>query len=277
MFADLHLHTLFSDGTYTPRELAAHARAHGLAAVALTDHDTVEGCTPMALACEQEGIEFIPGTELTAEVGGKELHLIGYFVDVFNPRLLMEMAQFQTVRQERIREIVTRLNRLKIPLQSEAVFAIANCRSPGRPHVGRALVEAGVCATLDEAFERFLKKHRPAWVPKFKISARSAIDLIHEAGGLAVMAHPGLNRQDQLIPQMVDDGLDGLECYHSKHTPAAAEHYLQLAREYELLVTGGSDCHGLNKGQPLIGTVKLPYDYVEKLKAALNGRRTART
>jgi 3',5'-nucleoside bisphosphate phosphatase len=277
MFADLHLHTHFSDGTYTPRELAAQARAHGLAAVALTDHDTVEGCTPMALACEEEELEFISGTELTAEVDDKELHLIGYLIDTSNPRLLLETAQFQTARQERIREMVARLNRLNIPLQPEAVFAIANCQSPGRPHVGRALVQAGYCANLDEAFERFLKKHRPAWVPKFKISARNAIELIHQAGGLAVMAHPGLNRNDDLIPKLVDDGLDGLECYHSKHTAAASEHYKRLAHLHGLLVTGGSDCHGLNKGQPLIGSVKLPYQYVELLKAKANALRIERT
>jgi 3',5'-nucleoside bisphosphate phosphatase len=273
MFADLHLHTHYSDGTYTPRELAAQARAHGLDAVALTDHDTVEGCTPMALACEQEGLEFIPGTELTAEADDRELHLIGYFIDITNPRLLMETAQFQTVRQERIREMVARLNRMNIPLRSEAVFALANCQSPGRPHVGRALVQAGVCSTMDEAFNRFLKKHRPAWVPKFKISAPMAIELIHQAGGLAVVAHPGLNRQDDVIPQLVEAGLDGLECYHSKHTPAACEHYVQLAQEHGLLVTGGSDCHGMNKGKPLIGTVKLPYHHVVQLKAAASARR----
>src|ERR1041384_7019789 len=124
MFADLHLHTHFSDGTYTPNELAAQAKAHGLSAVSLTDHDTVEGCTPMALACQHEGIEFIPGTELTAEVDGNELHLIGSLFDTSHPRLLVEMAKFQTVRQERIREIVARLNRLDIPLQPETVFAL---------------------------------------------------------------------------------------------------------------------------------------------------------
>jgi len=267
MVADLHLHTHFSDGTYTPLELAAQAKAHGLAAVALTDHDTVEGCTPTALACEREGIEFIAGTELTAEVDGNELHLLGYFIDTANPRLLLEMARFQTVRQERIREMVARLNRLNIPLAAEAVFALASCQSPGRPHVGRALVQAGYCADLDEAFERFLKKHRPAWVPKFKISSQSAIELLHQAGGLAVFAHPGLNRNDALIPRLVAEGLDGLECYHSKHTPAMSHHYLELAAKHELLITGGSDCHGLNKGQPLIGTVKLPYRYVEELKS----------
>lgn len=273
MFADLHLHTHFSDGTYTPVELAAQASAHGLRCIALTDHDTVEGCAPTALACERQGLEFIAGTELTAEVDGNELHLIGYLLDITNPRLLAETAQFQDVRQERIREMVARLNELDIPLQSEAVFALANCRSPGRPHVGRALVQAGYCATLDEAFERFLKKHRPAWVPKYKISAASAIDLIHHAGGVAVLAHPGLNRNDDVIPQLVAEGLDGLECYHTKHTTSACEHYVQLAQRHRLLVTGGSDCHGLNKGKPLIGTIKLPYEHVQQLRAKAQAHR----
>ncbi len=266
MFADLHLHTLFSDGTYTPAELANRAKFHGLRAIALTDHDTVEGCGPMAAACAQEGLEFIPGTELTAEVDGIELHLIGYLIDTNHPQLLAEMAKYQTVRQERIREMVARLNRLNIPLQSETVFALANCHSPGRPHVARALVQGGYCATLDDAFERFLKKHRPAWVPKCKVSARGAIELVHQAGGVAVLAHPGLNRNDDVIPQLVADGLDGLECYHSKHTTAACEHYVQLALEHRLLITGGSDCHGLNKGKPLIGSIKLPYEHVLQLK-----------
>jgi predicted metal-dependent phosphoesterase TrpH len=267
MFADLHLHTSFSDGTYSPEELAAHAKQHGLAVVALTDHDTVEGCARMAVACEKENIEFVPGSELTAELNGNELHLIGYFIDIYNERLLAEMAKFQSVRQNRIREMVARLNKLNIPLEADAVFAIANCQSPGRPHVGRALVQAGFCATLDEAFERYLKKHRPAWVPKFKISALDAIELIHQAGGVAVMAHPGLNRTDDIIPQLVRQGLDGLECYHTKHPPATSEHYLALACRHQLLVTGGSDCHGMNKGKPLIGTIKLPYEHVRELKS----------
>ena len=191
MFADLHLHTNFSDGTYTPEELASHGKRLGLVAMALTDHDTVEGCARMAVACKAAGIEFIAGTELTAEHDGNELHFLGYFIDTGNKRLLEEIAKFQGVRQDRIREMVARLNQLKVPLEADEVFALANCRSPGRPHVARALVNGGHCGNLDEAFERFLKKNRPAWVPKFKMSAAHAIELIHHAGGLAVMAHPG--------------------------------------------------------------------------------------
>jgi predicted metal-dependent phosphoesterase TrpH len=274
-FADLHLHTYFSDGTYGPEELVAQAARQELDAVALTDHDTVEGCLPTESACQTAGIEFISGTELTAEQEGHEIHILGYCVDVQHPRLLKEIGKFQVVRQNRIREMVQRLNEVNVPLHAEQVFALANCRAPGRPHVARALVQAGLVGSLDEAFERFLKKNRPAWVPKFKMSASQATELIHEAGGVAVMAHPGLNRSDEVIPGMVDEGLDGIECFHTKHSQATSEHYLQIAEKFRLLVTGGSDCHGLSKGRPLIGSVKLAYEHVEKLKAKAAERRAA--
>ena len=253
----------------------AHARRHGFAAIALTDHDTVEGCAAAATACSEFEIEFIPGTELTAEQDGNELHILGYFIDTRNPRFLSEIAKFQLVRQNRIREMVARLNQVNVPLTAEAVFTLANCRAPGRPHVARALVEAGLCHNLDEAFERFLKKNRPAFVPKFKMSAADAINLIHQAGGVAVMAHPGLNRTDQVIPDMAEAGLDGIECFHTKHSTSMAEHYLEIADRFHLLVTGGSDCHGMSKGKPLIGTVKLPYQHVEKLRVRAEERKAA--
>jgi hypothetical protein len=130
------------------------------------------------------------------------------------------------------------------------------------------LVRGGFCSSVDEAFERFLKKDRPAWVPKFKMAAHEGIELIHQAGGLAILAHPGLNRVDDAIPQLAEAGLDGLECFHTKHSPATTEHYLRLARHLRLLVTGGSDCHGLAKGHPLIGSIRLEDDHVDRLREA---------
>lgn len=276
MFADLHLHSNFSDGTFTPEEIAARAKAQNLTAIALTDHDTVEGCERTATACHQVEVEFIVGTELTSEFYGNELHLLGYFIDPHDERLLTEIAKFQVVRQNRIHEMVAELNKLGVPLTADAVFTLANCKSPGRPHVARALVNAGLVGSLDEAFERFLKKGRPAWVPKKKMSSAAAIELVHQAGGLAVMAHPGLNRTDSVIPNLVESGLDGIECFHTKHSYAMSEHYLNIAAKYHLLVTGGSDCHGMSKGKPLIGTVRLDYDHVEKLYAARDARRTVK-
>jgi predicted metal-dependent phosphoesterase TrpH len=274
MFADLHLHTNFSDGTYSPEELAAQGERHQMAAMSLTDHDTVEGCARMRTACASRGIEFISGTELTAEWQGIEVHILGYFLDTENQALLDKMTRFQNVRQDRVRQMVARLNEMGIPITAESVFALANCRSPGRPHVGRALVQQGFCSSMDEAFERFLKVNRPAWAPKFKMSFTEAVDLIHQAGGLAVMAHPGLNRSDQVIPELVTAGIDGLECFHTKHSLSTSGRYVKMAEQYGLLVTGGSDCHGMSKGRPLIGTVRLDYGHVVRLKAAAEGRQS---
>ena len=267
-FADLHLHTFFSDGTFTPEELVERAAQLGFSAIALTDHDSVEGCERAAAACATAKIDFIAGAELTAEHEDTEVHILGYFLDTKNPALLDRIAQFQAVRQNRIREMVAALNKLGIPLKAESVFALANCKSPGRPHVARALVKEKLIGNLDEAFEKYLKKGRPAWVPKTKMSALEGVELIHQAGGLAVMAHPGLNRTDEIIPDLVDAGLDGIECFHTKHSTVMAERYLEIAEKYNLLVTGGSDCHGFSKNKPLIGTVKLPYEHVQKLYAA---------
>lgn len=269
MYADLHLHTNFSDGTYTPEELASHGNRVGLGAMALTDHDTIDGCARMAVACAEREIEFVPGCEFTVEHDGTELHLLGYLLDTEHVRLCSELAKYQEVRRNRIHEMVAKLNGLGVKISSEEVMKVANCDSPGRPHIGRALVTLGHCRSLDEAFRKFLKKGKPAWVPKAKLTAAEAIALIHEAGGVAVIAHPGLYHRDDVIPPLVAAGLDGIECFYTRHSTTMTEHYLMIAEEHGLLVTGGSDCHGENKGKPLIGSVKLPYEFVARMKSAV--------
>jgi len=273
MYADLHLHTHFSDGTYSPEELAGHGKRCELSIMSLTDHDTVDGCDRMADACRELGIEFITGTELTCEWEGTELHLLGYFIDTRHPLLRQSMKRFQQVRRNRIFEMVQRLNKMDITITAEQVFELANCDSPGRPHLARTLVRNGTCASLDEAFERFLKHNRPAWVPKYKMTAPEAIDLVHQVGGLAVLAHPGLYRADEVIPPLSEAGLDGIECFHSRHSTNAIEHYLRVAARFRLLPTGGSDCHGMNKGEPLIGGIRLAADYVDRMREAAKSRQ----
>lgn len=267
MLADLHTHTHFSDGTYSPEELADRAVEVGLGAIALTDHDSVEGCARMAAACARNGLEFVPGAEFTAELHGQEVHILGYWLDTSSALLQSRLTGFQAVRTSRIRDMVRRLNQRGISLTAEDVFALANCSAPGRPHIARALVQGGHCKDFDDAFERFLKKGRPAWVPKAKMDAAGAIALIHAVGGVAVLAHPVLYHADKLIPEAVAAGLDGIECWHSKHTPETSAHYVAMTAGFGLVATGGSDCHGMNKGQPLIGRVKIPYEQVEQLKA----------
>jgi hypothetical protein len=272
MPADLHLHTRCSDGTYTPAELAGRAQELGLATIALTDHDTMEGCAETAAACAAAGVDFIPGTELTAETGGKEVHILGYFLDIAHAELLAELRAAQAVRQERIHEMVRRLNERGLALSAQAVFNLADCRSPGRPHVARALVEGGFVRDLDQAFEKYLKKDRPAWVPKKKLSVARAIALIHAAGGVAVMAHPALNHDDGLVARVAALGLDGLECQHPKHNAEAVGKYRRLAGELGLVATGGSDCHGRSKNRPTMGTVLLDDAQVTALRAARDRR-----
>jgi 3',5'-nucleoside bisphosphate phosphatase len=273
IFADLHMHTKFSDGTFSPEELAARGHEKGLRVLALTDHDTVEGCAPMAIACREKGIEFINASELTCEIEGNEIHLLGYFLNTQHERLLEKLAEAQKERQNRITEMASALNKLGIPLAAASVFELAGCKAPGRPHVARALVKQGFVKSIDVAFSKYLKKGKAAWVPKKKISACEAIDLVHQADGLAVMAHPGLNKTDEIIPEMIDAGLDGLECFHSRHSITDIERYEGMTEKFGLLATGGSDCHGMNRGQPLIGSIKLPYVYVERMKQRLGGRR----
>lgn len=267
MVADLHLHTSYSDGTYSPEELAGHAVSAGLNAVSLTDHDTVEGCARMAAACDREGLEFIPGAELTAELKGREFHILGYWLDVDAVPLRNRLAEFQAARTQRIHDMVERLNRRGIPLTAEEVLGLAHCASPGRPHVARALVAGGHCRSYDDAFDRFLKKGRPAWVSKATMEVEPTIRLIHEAGGVAVLAHPGLYHADEMIPALAAAGLDGIECWHTRHSQMAADSYARVAERLGLAVTGGSDCHGMAKGEPLIGRVRLPYERVVALKA----------
>lgn len=275
MFADLHLHTRYSDGTYTPSELVNAARNAGLSMISLTDHDTMDGCAAVAAEAAGAGIGFIPGTEITAELDGRELHILGYYMDASHPELARELREAQSIRTRRIHEMVARLNQQEVPLSVDAVLDLADCSAPGRPHVARALVEAGFCANLDEAFERYLKKDRPGWVPKRKMSVSRALNLIHAAGGVAVMAHPGLNHDDRIVTRLAQLGVDGLECHHPKHGPAAAARYEGMARDLGLVVTGGSDCHGRTKSQPTIGTVKMPTSCVEALQARVAKRRSA--
>ena len=267
-FADLHLHTFYSDGTDSPVELVSRAGKNGLSCIALTDHDTINGIPETIIAAADAGCEFIPGVELTAHLDEHELHILGYGINWRDEEFCRQLAHFQKIRHERVERIVARLNELGVAITADAVFKISGCGSAGRPHVARALVEGGFVRSAQEAFVRLLGRNKPAFVPKWKIPVAQVVQLIRTVGGVAVLAHPGLAGVDRRIEELVQQGIQGLEVFHSTHSATATQRYEEMAHRYSLLITGGSDCHGKTKGAPTMGTVKLPYEYVEKLRAA---------
>jgi hypothetical protein len=259
---DLHTHTTASDGRLTPDALVARAAGAGVATLAVTDHDTTAACAPVADACRVHGIEFVAGIEITAILDGADVHVLGYFVDPASPALQAFLAVQRQVRIERVREMVGRLATFDIALDADAIVAPALAdprRAAGRPWIARALIAAGHVASTTEAFDRWLARGRPAFVPRSGPHPRDVFAEIHAAAGIASLAHPGLVGRDQWIPQFAAAGLDALEAYHSEHDGIATAKYLALARELGLAVSGGSDFHGdPAHGPSHPGSVSLP-------------------
>ncbi|MFZ2643087.1 MAG: PHP domain-containing protein [Verrucomicrobiia bacterium] len=265
--ADLHLHTRHSDGTFTPAELVQHAVEMELACIAVTDHDTVAGLAEMTALCQAAGIEFIPGIELTAHVGEREVHVLGYFIRYTEAEFVAQIESFKKGRAQRVAAMVGKLQQAGVGLQTTDVTAVAGDDSAlGRLHVARALMNRGFIRHMDEAFHRFIGKGKPAFVPKTRLDVADAAALIHKFGGVAILAHPGVSALENHLDGLLASGLDGLEVWHSRHTPGQCERYRVFARDRGCLVTGGSDCHGLAKDEVLIGGVRLDYAYIEQLK-----------
>ncbi|MBI5687540.1 MAG: PHP domain-containing protein [Verrucomicrobia bacterium] len=265
--ADLHLHTRHSDGTFTPAEVVRRAGEAGLSCIALTDHDTVAGLPTMTELCQAAGIEFIPGIELTAHVGEREVHVLGYLVCYTEPEFVTQIEHFKEARAQRVAEMVTKLQTAGVDLQASDVTSVADRDSAlGRLHVARALMNRGFVRHMDEAFHRFIGKGKPAFVPKTRLDVAAAAALIHKFCGVAILAHPGISGLENQLDGLLAAGLDGLEVWHSRHTAAQCERFLAFAQARSCLVTGGSDCHGLAKDEVLIGSVRLDYSHVERLK-----------
>ena len=266
-FVDLHAHTTCSDGLLTPVELVNLARKANLAALAITDHDTVDAIAPAIAASED--LEIIAGVELSACEGNADIHLLGYFVDSENSELAESLQVFRSYRYQRAQVMVEKLHALGIRLAFDDVLSCAGgaTASVGRPHVAQALVENGYVATMDEAFRSYLGSRGPAYAPKSKLSVPDAIRLVHAAGGVAVLAHPHSLNRDELIPSFVEAGLDGLEGIYPDHTDAVQRHYRQIAAKHEIVITGGTDYHGGKIGRPDLGSLRIPYSYLEILKS----------
>lgn len=267
-FADLHLHTLFSDGTYSAQELIAQATRHGLSAIAVVDHDTVGGIESAANAAEGKGIEVLPGIELTSEYDGLEIHILGYLIDYKRADLLERLDFLRNNRIERVYKIVARLEDMGVRLDVQSIFDLAKNGSVGRLHVARAMLKEGLVDSVQEAFRRYIGDKCPAYIAGFRFSPQEAIEVIKDTGGIPVLAHPYILGRDDLIPQFVNCGLMGLEVYYPEHSQSMVNFYLDIAKKFNLLVTGGSDCHGYAKAEIQIGSVKIPYALVDKLKQA---------
>ncbi len=264
--ADLHLHTTFSDGTDTPEQLVERVRGAGLCAMAITDHDNVEAIALAQPAAARQGIELIPGIEMSASTEGLEVHLLGFLLELEHAGLQRHLAEQQQRRVERMIEMVQRLARIGVTIDAEEVFAVAGQGTVGRPHVARVLLKHGYISSLPEAFTRYIGPDNPGFVPGSPLSPAQVIRVIREAGGVPVLAHPVYLKRDALIEQFVRDGLAGLEVYHSGHTPDLVRHYGQIADRLHLLKTGGSDYHGDSKEGVPVGVVKVPYELVNALR-----------
>jgi predicted metal-dependent phosphoesterase TrpH len=266
---DLHTHTTASDGRDTPAELVTHAAAAGVTVLGVTDHDTVAACSAVQAGCAQAGIEFVAGIEITAAVDGADVHVLGYFIDPASPSLSAFLSAQRRQRIERVRQIIGRLAAHGIVLDADAILAPAladPATATGRPWVARALVAAGHAADTADAFNRWLGRDRPAYIPRLGVRPERVFEGIHAAGGLASLAHPVLLEHDEWIPEFAAAGMDALEAYHSDHDAETTIRYLEIAARYGLAVTGGSDYHGdVSHGTPSPGSVSLPREAFERL------------
>ena len=267
---DLHMHTTASDGTFAPAALVDRAYAAGIRTLSVTDHDTMAGVPEAASAAAERGMEFLPGIEITAVADGRDVHLLAYFLDPAPAGLEAFLVDQREDRVRRARAMGERLAALGAPIAIEGLIAAASTtgRAVARPSVARALVEAGHCATVQEAFDRWLADGGPAYVGRRGASPAEVVHLVARSGGLAAVAHPGLLRRDDLIPGLVTAGLGALEVFHSDHDTAAQARYQRLAAQHGLAICGGSDFHGdRHRRAKCFGRVGLPRDRYETLIA----------
>jgi predicted metal-dependent phosphoesterase TrpH len=268
---DLHTHTTASDGRCTPSDLVGLAAALGVSVLSVTDHDTVAACESAGRACRARGITFVPGIEMTAVREGADIHVLGYFIDVHSRQLAAFLAGQRRIRLDRVRAMIERLGSIGIDLDAEAIVQPGiddPTRAVGRPWIARALVAGGHVPTTADAFDRFLSRGRPAFVPRAGASPEDVIALIHDTGGLASIAHPGLVGRDEWIAEFAAADVDAIESYHPDHDADATARYLTAAAQHGLLVTGGSDFHGGEEhGAAAPGSVCLPRDAFDRLIA----------
>jgi hypothetical protein len=276
---DLHIHTRASDGTFSPSEVVRLAKDRKLRAIAITDHDTVDGVQEALEEGRRISIEVVPGVEISANIKDGSFHLLGYFVETTGSLLAEKLGTLKQARSDRNPRIVHKLNDLGIDITYQDVLQASGGGQVGRPHFAQALVDKGYARSTQEAFVRFLAQGAPAYVDKYRFEVKEAIEVVLKAGGIPVLAHPcTLNRMrrdlEALVAELVEQGLKGIEVFYPDHTPAQTALYQRLAAKFRLVTTGGSDFHGPSVKRTELGIIgrgiRLPYTVIEILKRVKN-------
>lgn len=272
---DLHLHSTASDGTTLPEAVVAAARLAGVMAIALTDHDTVEGIPAARAAAAGTGLDLVAGVELSAYEGDDEVHILGLHIEQLET-MGDSLRVFRSARRERAEEIVRKLNALGVRITFEDVLAVAKDAAIGRPHVARAMVENGWAMDLRDAFDRYLGAGRPAYLDKRRIGIAEAIELVHRCGGIAVLAHPGSEGSLAWIGALAGMGLDGVEVIHPSHSAEDRARLLALCDHFRLVPSGGSDSHGGTDGSRVVGSMKVPGEWLDRQRLRVESVRRTR-
>lgn len=273
MSIDLHLHSIMSDGTFSPVELVSQAADLNIKAISITDHDSIDGIETGIEEGKKRNIEVVPGVELSSDLDGIDIHFLGYFIDYKNNDFINHLKKLRQMRYERASEMVRKLKEVGINIDLCDVLNIAKNGAVGRSHIARVMMGRGYIDSIEEAFEKYIGRYAFCYVEKYVYTPKDVIEIIKNVGGVSVLAHPGISDCDELIPEFIRYGMNGLEVIHSEHTLEQIEHYTNLANSYNLIVTGGSDYHGLSeKRRKQLGSVIVPESFLDNLRSFKENR-----
>ena len=271
MAVDLHIHTTASDGSLTPEEIVRRAEQLNYKAIAITDHDTVDGLKKALNEAQKSNLEVIPGLEINTQYDGHEVHILGYYIDYKDPDLLARLDYYKELRMKRVEKIVDKLENMGFEINMNDVLEFAKGPAIGRSHIARALNKRGYVDSTSEAFDKYIGIGKPAYVNRERMSPEESINLIKQCGGIPVLAHPGLIGSDQIVKKIIEFGIMGLEVFYYEHSKEQEEKYRTMARDNSLILTGGSDDHGPgNKDGFRLGKIRLDYKLIEKMKECIN-------
>jgi predicted metal-dependent phosphoesterase TrpH len=265
-FMDLHLHTIYSDGTFSPLRVVQVTKDKGFSAISITDHDSADGIDEALEAGRTLGMEVVPGIELSAYDGDIEVHILGYYIDYSQEWFLKKLSDIRHVRKIRYEKMLIKLKEIGIDVIDKEFPGDEKCVAYGRPHVANLLLESGYVRNISEAFKKYIGNGCPAYVEKERLSVSQAVSIIKDARGVPILAHPGILKDESKLKSYLALGIPGIEVYHSDHTLSQQMKYFDFAKKHGLIITGGSDCHGDAKKEILTGKVRVPYEFLEDLK-----------